>query len=94
MQGIGAMEIIGFGAIAIGSLIALIGWIWLIVLGFRHGGALWGILIIFFSWLAGLIFCFMHKTGWLPLVLMIVGGIISGIGVVPLVLRMMESMPR
>ena len=93
-SGIGAMEIIGFGAVGIGSLIALIGWIWLIVVGFQKGGVLWGILIIFFSWIAGLIFCIMHKTGWLPLILMVVGGIISGIGAVPVMLKAMENMPR
>lgn len=88
------MEIIGFGIIGIGSLITLIGYIWLIVIGFQKGGALWGILIFFFSWIAGLIFCIMHKTGWIPLVLMIVGGIISGIGVVPIMMKAMETMPR
>lgn len=88
------MEIIGFGIIGIGSLITLIGYIWLIVIGFQKGGALWGILIFFFSWIAGLIFCIMHKTGWIPLVLMIVGGIISGIGVVPIMMKAMENMPR
>lgn len=92
MGGIGGMEIIGFGAMGLGSLIMLIGWIWLIVLGFQKGGALWGILIFFFSWIAGLIFCIMNKTGWIPLALMLVGGIISGIGMVPVMLKMMEQM--
>lgn len=82
--GIGAMGIIGILAIAIGSIIVLIGWIWLIVLGFKHGGALWGILNIICQPITGIIFCIMHKTGWIPLILMIVGGIIEGIGFVPL----------
>ena len=88
------MEFIGFGAIGIGSLIAIIGWVWLIIVGFQKGGALWGVLIFFFSWLAGIIFCFMNKTGWLPLAMMIIGGIISGIGAVPVVMKMMQNMPR
>ena len=88
------MEVIGFGIVGIGVLISLIGWIWLVVIGFQKGGALWGILIIFFSWIAGLIFCIMNKTGWLPLILMIIGGVISGIGVVPVMMKAMENMPR
>lgn len=94
MGSIGVMETVGFGAMGIGSLIALIGWIWLVIIGFQKGGALWGILIFLFSWIAGLIFCIMNKTGWLPLALMIVGSIISGIGAVPVMLKMMENMPR
>lgn len=88
------MEILGYGAMGIGGLIALIGWIWLIIVGFKEGGALWGILIFFFSWLAGLVFCIMNKTGWVPLAMMIVGGIISGIGMVPVMMSVMEQMPR
>lgn len=88
------MEIIGTLVLILGSLVAFVGWIWLIVIGFKQGGALWGILIILFSWLAGLIFCIMHKTGWVPLILMIAGGIIASIGVVPMVMGQMENMPR
>lgn len=87
------MEIIGLGVMGIGGLIAFIGWIWLIVIGFKEGGPLWGILIIFFSWIAGLIFCIMNKTGWVPLALMIVGGIISGVGMVPVMMKAMQDMP-
>ncbi|REJ75357.1 MAG: hypothetical protein DWQ47_07700 [Acidobacteria bacterium] len=74
------MEIIGAGIGGIGGLIALIGYIWLIVVGFKQGGALWGILIFFFSFLAGLIFCIMHKTGWVPWILMVLGGILASLG--------------
>lgn len=87
------MEIIGLLAVGLGCLVSFIGWVWLIVLGFKEGGALWGILIILFSWLAGLIFCIMHKTGWIPLVLMLVGGVIAAIGVVPMVMMQLENMP-
>lgn len=85
------MEIIGFGAIGIGMLVALIGWIWLIVLGFQNGGALWGILNIFFQPITGIIFCIMHKTGWAALALLIVGNIIAGVGMVPLFMKAMEG---
>ena len=53
----------------------------------KQGGVLWGILIFLFSWLAGLIFAIMNKTGWMQVglmilgfVLMMVGGFASGYG--------------
>jgi hypothetical protein len=64
----------------LGILVFLIGYIWIIVLGFKVGGVLWGILNIFFEPLTGLIFCIMKKTGWLQLGLMIVGIIIIMLG--------------
>lgn len=88
------MEIIGILGFGLGGLIAFIGWVWLIVLGFKQGGALWGILIILFSWLAGIVFCIMHKTGWIPLIMMILGGIIAGIGMVPMVMVQLDNMPK
>jgi hypothetical protein len=87
----GQMEILGFLGIGFGALLFLIGWIWLIVLGFKEGGPLWGILIIFFSWLAGIIFCFMKKTGWIPLALMLVGIFFYAIGVIPIAIKMMDT---
>lgn len=75
------MEIIGAGIAGLGGLIAFIGYIWLIVVGFKQGGPLWGILIIFFNYLAGLIFCIMFKTGWVPWILMVLGGLVAGVGV-------------
>ena len=86
------MEIIGYAAISLGSLIMFIGWIWMLVLGFKEGGALWGILIFLFSPLAALVFCIVKKTGWIPLALMIVGIVISMIGAVPLVMSIMSQM--
>ncbi len=87
------MELIGGLVMGLGGLICVVGWIWLIVLGFQQGGALWGILIFFFSWIAGIVFCIMHKTGWVPLVMMIVGGVLAGAGMIPMVLSAIEQMP-
>ena len=89
------MEIIGFGAMGLGTLLALVGWIWLIVIGFQKGGALWGILNLICQPITGIIFCVMHKTGYLPLALLIIGNIIAGIGMVPLMpayMKMLEQM--
>lgn len=57
----------------LGALVFLVGWIWLIVTGFKVGGALWGILNIFFQPITGLIFCIVKKAGWQPFIIMIIG---------------------
>ena len=87
------MEFIGLAVIGLGCLIALIGWIWLLIIGVKHGGALWGILIFFFSGLAGLIFCIMYKTGWLQWLMLIIGGVLAGFGMIPMVMGQLQNMP-
>ena len=77
----------------IGLLLFLIGWIWLVVVGFKQGGALWGILIFFFSWLAGLVFAIMNKTGWTQLILMIVGFVLMMVGGMAAGFSSMDTMP-
>jgi len=64
----------------LGGVLFLVGYIWIIVLGFKAGGALWGILNIFFEPLTGLIFCIVKKTGWLQWGLMVIGIVIMGAG--------------
>ncbi|NNF00144.1 MAG: hypothetical protein HKN25_14075 [Pyrinomonadaceae bacterium] len=88
------MEILGFAAIGLGLLLMFIGWIWLIVSGFKTGGALWGILNIFFQPITGIIFCFVHKTGWVPLILMIIGIVIYSGGLIPIVMSNMDKIPQ
>lgn len=85
------MEILGGAGIALGGLLSFIGWVWLVVLGFKEGGPLWGILNFLFSPLAAIIFCFVKKTGWIPLALMIIGVFITSIGMVPFILQGMEG---
>lgn len=70
------------GILAIlGLVIMLVGYIWLIVTGFKVGGALWGILNIFFQPITGLIFCIVKKAGWQPFIVMVIGLIIyAGFG--------------
>ena len=86
------MEILGYGAMGIGGLIFFIGWIWLMITAFKETGALWGILIFFFSWIAGLIYCVMNKTGWIPLAMMIIGAFVLGAGMVPVAMSVAEQM--
>ncbi len=86
------MQMLGLGAILVGVLIAFIGWVWLVVIGFKTGGALWGILNIFFQPITGIIFCVMHKTGWLALALLIIGNVIAIIGMIPIIMDNINSM--
>jgi hypothetical protein len=69
------------GILAIlGFILVLIGWIWLMVVAGKTSGALWAVLIFFFSWIAGLIFCITKKTGWLQWGMMIAGFILIVVG--------------
>ena len=65
----------------VGSLLVLVGWIWAIVDGFKTSGALWGILnIIPFQPLIGIVSGALKKISWTPVLLMIVGVILSMLG--------------
>lgn len=65
----------GMILVYIGGLICLIGYIWLVITAFTKAGALWGILAIFFSSIAGLIMHFSKNVGLQP-TLLIIGGVI------------------
>jgi hypothetical protein len=60
----------------LGVIVMLVGWIWLIIVGFKVS-TLWGVLNIFFQPITGLIFCIMNKTGWKQFIIMILGVIIA-----------------
>ncbi|MFV0388173.1 MAG: hypothetical protein ACK5NT_05410 [Pyrinomonadaceae bacterium] len=77
-------QLTGFGAITLGALIALIGWIWLVIAGFKYGGILWGALNIFFQPITGLLFCIFHKRGWAPFSMLLVGLLLQAGGLIPL----------
>lgn len=61
----------------LGAILALVGWIWLIITGFKVGGVLWGILNIFLQPITGLIFCIVKKAGWTPFIIMIIGVVLA-----------------
>jgi len=62
----------------VGCIVFFIGWIWLIITGFKVGGPLWGIINIFFQPITGLIFCIVKKAGWQPFIVMLIGLILFG----------------
>jgi hypothetical protein len=86
MESAGILLLVGLAVAGIGLLITLIGWIWLVIIGFRTDGPLWGILNIFFQPITGIIFCVKYKTGWLQLAMLIIGNIIIAAGGVSIVL--------
>jgi len=49
---------------------------WLAYLGFRRGGVIWGLLILFFSLIAGLAFCLTKRSGWVPWLLVLAAWVI------------------
>ena len=75
------MEILGAFGLGLGGLISLIAWIWLVIIAFKEGGAIWGIVVFFLAWIGGLVFCLMHQKGWAQLVLMVLGVFLSTAGV-------------
>jgi hypothetical protein len=64
----------------LGGILMLVGWIWNIVVSFKMGGTLWGVLNIFLQPIMGIISAFMQKTQWAPVGLMILGIILYVIG--------------
>lgn len=78
----------------IGAVAFSIGWVWLIITGFQKGGIVWGIAIILFGWLGGLVFCIVKKTGWIAFAVMFVGMIAAAAGLSPVILKQLENFPK
>ena len=53
------------------TVLLAIGLPWLVYLGYRRGGLVWALLILFFSHIAGFVFCVVKKEGWLPWLLVL-----------------------
>ena len=57
----------------LGGILVFVGWIWNIVVSFKMGGVLWGVLNIFLQPIVGIISAAMKKTQWAPVGVMILG---------------------
>lgn len=64
----------------LGWLMVIVGALWLVVIAYKTAGALWAVLVFFFNPLSGLIFCIMHKSGWMQFGIMIVGFVLMMFG--------------
>lgn len=64
----------------IGAVTFSIGWAWLAFTAFQKGGWIWAIVVIFFNWIGGLVFCIVYKTGWLQYLIFIIGALLFTAG--------------
>jgi hypothetical protein len=76
MLTLGQIVHIGGGA---GGLLFLIGWIWLVIMGFKDGQWWWGLVVLIVPVLGGLIYGGLRWPGTkVPLILLVVGLLLGG----------------
>jgi hypothetical protein len=83
----------------LGSVLLLAGAIWLIVIAVQTGKStgekvVWALVNFFCQPLGGIVFYFMTKQGLIPLILVIIGSILTGIGYSSMMGEMMKNMPK
>jgi hypothetical protein len=83
----------------LGSLLTLIGAVWLIVLSIQTGQStgeklVWAIVNFFCQPIGGIVFYIMKRVGLVPLILVIIGCILTAIGYPSMMRGMMDQMPR
>lgn len=83
----------------IGGLLLLIGTIWLIVLAIQTGAttgekALWAIVNFLCQPIGGIVFFIVKKVGLVPMILVVIGAILLGVGNYSMMGDMMNQMPR
>jgi hypothetical protein len=86
------------GAFYLGVLLQLIGAIWLVVIAVQVGQttgekAIWAIVNFICQPIGGIVFVIVKKVGLVPLIIMIVGMVLCGVGYSS-VMEMMNSLPR
>lgn len=70
----------GTALLSLGTLLVVVGWVWVIVLAFQSGDVLWGVLSIFCGILA-IVWAAMHMDrARIPLFLMVGGIVVNAIG--------------
>ena len=82
----------------LGFLLLLVGAIWLIVIAIQTGETtgekvIWALVNFLCQPLGGIIFFIVKKQGLIPLILVIVGAILGGIGNYSMMGDMMDNMP-
>ncbi len=83
----------------IGSLLTFIGAVWLIILSFQNGKTtgeklLWALVNFICQPIGGIVFYFMKRVGLLPLLLVIIGFILTAVGYPSFVSQVMQNMPK
>ncbi len=63
---------------SIGGILILVGWIWLIVMGFKTH-VVWGLVVLLIPALGGIVYGAVHWPGTMtPLIILIIGLVIGG----------------
>lgn len=83
----------------LGGLLMLVGGIWLIVIAIQTGKdtgekVIWGLVNFLCQPLGGIIFYIVKKQGLVPLILVIIGAILSGVGFTSSMGQVMQQVPR
>ncbi len=83
----------------LGSLIMFIGTIWLVVVAIQSGKTtgekvIWALVNFFCQPLGGIVFFIVRRVGLVPLILVIIGAVIAGIGYPAMISEMMKNMPK
>lgn len=85
--------------LSLGSILLLVGTIWLIVIAIQTGQStgdkvIWALVNFFCQPLGGIIFYIVKKQGMIPLILVIIGAILSGVGWSTSMKEIMDQMPK
>ena len=85
--------------LSLGSILLLAGTIWLIVIAIQTGQStgekvIWALVNFFCQPLGGIVFYFMKKQGLVPLILVIIGAILSGVGWSTSMKEIIDQMPK
>jgi len=85
--------------LGLGSVLLLVGAIWLIVIAIQTGQTtgekvLWALANFFCQPLGGIIFYIVKRQGLIPLILVIIGSILTGVGYTSMMGEIMQQMPR
>ena len=83
----------------LGSILLLVGAIWLIVIAVQTGKTtgekvIWALVNFFCQPLGGIIFFVMKREGLVPLILVIIGSVLTGIGYGSMAGDMMKNIPK
>lgn len=83
----------------LGGLLAFIGVVWLVIIAIQTGQTtgekiLWAVLNLICQPITGIIFYFVKRQGLIPLIIMIIGYILLGIGYPSMMNEAMQGMPR
>jgi len=84
---------------SLGGILILVGTIWLIVIAVQTGQTdgekvIWALVNFLCQPIGGIVFYIVKRQGLVPLILVLIGSVLLGIGNYSLMMDMMNQMPR